>query len=287
MTKHIRYLVFAVLLASTHCGQVSAQHAITSKLDGIVVPWQEFRDADCNDIALFLSDSSKQLDAKHDGVLVIPVSLSTGSFRPVTYELRHATLRESIKRLSEEAEIQTMCTDDAVYLYPKDFTLTFEPLGCSNDTYRVYSSVLRAEAKRGTRTVGAFVIQSWTASFTLLDEGISNSLVDQDTLNDYRQQKDKSIQLSKDFDVTQQVTLLNMDEVSRIIGTPPEQSKLQQFRMMYPGAGSLTRFSRVGFNASHTQAVVCIERGSTGRAYLLAKVDNIWRIICVLDSYVT
>ena len=88
--------------------------ALTKKLDSIIIPTVEFREANVADVVQFLTVSAKANDADKTGVNIVLMDKENKS--AVTLTLQKASLHTILKLTAEMAGLSVDVEDDAVVL---------------------------------------------------------------------------------------------------------------------------------------------------------------------------
>ncbi len=93
--------------------------SLNQKLNSIIIPEINFRDAVVPDIVRFLSDESRRVDPQHEGVNIVLQSPDVEG-RTVTLSLRDVPLVEALKYVTTVAGLKFRVEPSAVLVLPKD-----------------------------------------------------------------------------------------------------------------------------------------------------------------------
>jgi hypothetical protein len=110
----------------------------------------------------------------------------------------------------------------------------------------------------------------------------SSSALQAETVEDLRAKNKESFKFTRNFNISRQYALISDAEIESIFkGGVGDGWK--RFNEKYPKSNGISTFSRVGFNADKTQALVyrgnrCEGLCGSGLYYLLSKKNGVWTI---------
>ena len=106
--------MFLSLLCCAQDGTNAAASAVTKKLDAIVIPEVEFREAHVVTVVAFLKQAAKENDPDKVGVNIVLVDRDDNT--KITLSLKKVSLRTTLKLVAEMAGLAVEVKDEAVYL---------------------------------------------------------------------------------------------------------------------------------------------------------------------------
>lgn len=168
--------------------------------------------------------------------------------------------------------------------------------GIQPEEYAVYAVIIKETGREEKNADRLLVINEqpspWISS---IDDGQSNFYEEMkkdspslmaETVDDLRPKNKESFKFARNFNLDRQYVLLSGEE-NRTLFKPGVGDGWKSFREKYPKAGGIVTFSRVGFNADRTQALVyrgyqCGGLCGGGNYYLLSRKNGVW----VIDGHV-
>lgn len=116
--------------------------------------------------------------------------------------------------------------------------------------------------------------------------------ISQETLDDFRLKYSKTAVLNHKLKVKGEYLLISKEELSRIFSGNDLRKEWEQFDKKYPSAHGFTSFSRVGFNAQGTEALVYTEYEcgwlcANGEYLFLVKDGSKWKIMARIQMWVS
>ena len=167
----------------------------------------------------------------------------------------------------------------------------------TNEEYAVYDTVIKSLYQ--TESIELIVINDHTATDLAPGETLEQAMqyvqdnmeqvIDPETLADYKNQNQKSIQLEESFSLDIPYILLTETQSNQILDAT---NNWDNFNQTYPNAQGIMTLSRVGFNAGRDQAVLYIGNRAglgTGEGFyvFLTKEGEEWAINSSLLAWVS
>ena len=115
--KTVVATVCAILMGAACFAQDSSNpkmSALTKKLDSIIIPVVDFREANVADAVQFLTAAAKEQDSDKAGVNIVLMDKENKS--KVTITLQKVSLHKALKLVAEMAGLSVDVEDDAVVL---------------------------------------------------------------------------------------------------------------------------------------------------------------------------
>ncbi len=157
-----------------------------------------------------------------------------------------------------------------------------------DETYIIYSAILNKQFP------SAQLLVTDHTNVGLFDKEFRNDNIaglSSKTVTDYNEKQIESEQpIRNDFVGNFQSILFSQKESKALFGKP--ENVTGRFRQKYPNIKSIVTFSRIGFNAEKTQALVCISHWCGGQCgagtfYFLMKTSGKWAIQWEQGSWVS
>jgi hypothetical protein len=100
--------------------------------------------------------------------------------------------------------------------------------------------------------------------------------------SNYLDRNDRSYLLATDMEIGKEYTLLDGQEMGELFSD--SNKGWDEFYRRYPGSPGITTFSKVGFNAEMTEALVYMGTqlhylAGTGNLVRLEKQDGVWKVV--------
>lgn len=164
--------------------------------------------------------------------------------------------------------------------------------GIQTEEYAVYAVLVKEIGREEKNADRLLVIKEqpslWISS---IDDGQSNFYEEMkktspalmaETVNDLRAKNKERFKFARNFNIDRQYVLLSEEDVKTFFKAGVGDG-WKSFREKYPKAVGITTFSRVGFNADRTQALVyrgyqCGGLCGGGDYYLLSRKNGAWAI---------
>ena len=115
--KNVVTVLYAMVVSAVCLAQAGNDPkfvVMREKLDSIVIPRAEFREANIGDVVQFLNAMSKQHDPKKKGVDID--LMDTGNASKITLSLQGASLHKILRRVGEMAGLSVDVEADGVAL---------------------------------------------------------------------------------------------------------------------------------------------------------------------------
>jgi hypothetical protein len=146
----------------------------------------------------------------------------------------------------------------------------------TNDAQAVYEALLDANIKT--------LVQDITSTPTLTADHLRNRIkgLDRDTAADFIYKNKQPMSLTELLEGRSRWTFLPRAEMNEFFGGYPQKG-WEAFHAKYPGEYGFTSFSRIGFSARGTQALVmvglhCGPLCGQGWYFLLSKTNGRWKV---------
>jgi len=155
-----------------------------------------------------------------------------------------------------------------------------KPIKTDNPDYQVYSTIL------SSFEASTLIVRKYTKPLgndydysTLVQK---MSLLEEDTFNDFMMKLNIPDTLDYLFTSKKQIFLMTDDEIKKAFSSPKEYFGIDLYKKIGMIQG-ITTFSRIGFNKSRTQALVCDwtqtgELGGSGYFSLFEWKHNKWKL---------
>ncbi len=101
-----------------------AIEAMTARLQSIVIPSLDFRDANIKDVVLFLTETARRVDAKKQGVNILLLGMNTSMAADesnITISIRDMSLYEALQYIVEMASLKFDVQPKAVAIMPVNY----------------------------------------------------------------------------------------------------------------------------------------------------------------------
>lgn len=189
-----------------------------------------------------------------------------------------------------------LCTGASLLLSPIGNAIQSEKAPVQNaEEYAVYSAILKAEfdpSRVQQLVVNIQTISAEKVPFVgfiggLAPTGAKRPETRPETTTDFDSKNEKSILLEKLFDLKVPYVLVTDEKLKTIFVTDSNgyvsDESWNAFYKQYPGAPGILAFSRVGFDAQKTEAIVYVVIqsglvGGAGRFFVLSKDREKWKV---------
>jgi hypothetical protein len=164
-------------------------------------------------------------------------------------------------------------------------------LESSGEEYNVYSVLINTRYL--DERIKLIVIEENTTKSTaeVSDELIKQNMpeLQQETVDDFKTANEQSYLLQREFNLPVNYVLISQEELNGIFGGG---RGWDNFYNKYSDSQGIMTFSRVGFNAERSQALVCVGNqyhflAGAGYIVLLVKEDGIWRVKHEVMSWIS
>ncbi|MBT8043040.1 MAG: hypothetical protein KJN98_07700, partial [Pontiella sp.] len=101
-----------------------AIEAMTARLQGIMIPSLDFRDANINDVVMFLTETARRVDAQKKGVNIVLLGMNTSMAADqgsITISIRDMSLYEALQYIVEMASLKFDVQAKAVAVMPVNY----------------------------------------------------------------------------------------------------------------------------------------------------------------------
>jgi len=153
------------------------------------------------------------------------------------------------------------------------------PPSIEADEYSVYTDLIAARYENSVFNSNTGLTTIFSP--TRLDE-LKQKAPEADPLifADFQKRNEQQYPLDNQFNLSSKPILLSLVDFGKIVGP---DLKPELFRQAFPNAQGYVTLSRVGFNATRTQAVVYVQEwkgplNGTGYLYLMTKTGNHWTV---------
>ena len=155
-----------------------------------------------------------------------------------------------------------------------------ETIHTDNPNYQVYSTIL------SSFEANTLIVRKYTKPlgnnydyYTLVQK---MTLLEEDTFNDFKMKVNLPDTLDNLFTIKKQIFLMTDDEIKKAFSSPKEYFGNDLYKKIVTIQGTTT-FSRIGFNKSRTQALLCDwtqtgEFGGSGYFSLFERKHNKWKL---------
>ena len=162
------------------------------------------------------------------------------------------------------------------------------------DEYAVYSAVLQARYSTSSKKeIKRYVIAVETKNAFIgyrhgfVRSGETQPTVESETSQDFDSKNKDSFELTDKFTLPVPYSLVSELTLRKIFDRAkdgkPDEEGWHRFYKNYPGAPGIISFTRVGFDAKKTQALLYVAHqsdflGGSGRFFVLSKQGDTWKI---------
>ncbi|MDO9510404.1 MAG: hypothetical protein Q7J34_01480 [Bacteroidales bacterium] len=189
----------------------------------------------------------------------------------------------------------TACSKNDEIVIP-DFNLQ-TPDNLDIDEYKIYSLILNEVYTASEH----FVVKQQTStsiSISINDSYYAILLANTPNLDttifaNFIERNDSAYQLAYGFSgLIKPITLISEEETDFFFNNPSINKSWETFYKKYPNSNGMIDFTRVGFNADKSQAIVefghyYASLGANGSLVYLVKEDNKWVIIKLLYTWIS
>ncbi len=165
----------------------------------------------------------------------------------------------------------------------------------AEEDFAVYAAAFRFEFK--VTSLEGLVISQPTHNFGGGGQSdyLRTQFTDLDSLGlvaDFISKNQNEQPLDSIFSGHPEIKVLSQEELSQIFATPGAQAGWNEFHARYPNAGGMITVSRIGYDPSHTHALLEVGMGSAplagyGEYLLLEKVSGNWQVIKNLMAWIS
>lgn len=169
------------------------------------------------------------------------------------------------------------------------------PDDIDNVDYQIYSLVLI-----GTQTESnELIINQRSSEGSSISDYYAKYLktevpdLDETVITDYQAKNTHAIHFDRKFTVdSKTVRLIAEEELSYIFSVPDINRGWGNFYTKYPNSKGYTNFSRIGYNADKTEAILEVgsyyaSLGAEGKLILLKKENNVWKIVRIQGTWIS
>lgn len=134
-----------------------AREAMVQRLKDLVIPILDFQDANVQDAILALTDASRRMDApSHNGINMILLGLNSSAEmgagptgNNITISIRNMNLFETLRAISDMADLRFEVEANAVYIMPYDYVRSVDLVDATFDVISEVGDELASMAGSG------------------------------------------------------------------------------------------------------------------------------------------